>query len=176
MTLESNSFLFFSDNNVNWQLDQVKPSYYPGQKKKNHPQDSRREERCSTCDIMLDHKRSAQRKVRSATLRDFCPALIPRHRAWYHTWNSVLLASNLEDSSFFFVKGSRRKGKSLIWWNDSDRNKFSIMTLPGDGSLFKLCWNVCLHQPFHPAVLQARGRIHSPVSIYPNSTLWKLQN
>ena len=33
-------------------------------KKKNHPRDSRREERCSTCDIMLDHARSAQGKSR----------------------------------------------------------------------------------------------------------------
>ena len=31
-------------------------------KKKNHPRDSRREERCSTCDIMLDQARSAQGK------------------------------------------------------------------------------------------------------------------
>ena len=38
--------------------------YYPGQKKKNHPRDSRREEHCSTCDIMLDQARSAQGKSR----------------------------------------------------------------------------------------------------------------
>ena len=31
-------------------------------KKKNHHRDSRREERCSTCDIMLDQARSAQGK------------------------------------------------------------------------------------------------------------------
>ena len=37
-------------------------------KKKNHHRDSRREERCSTCDIMLDHARSAQGQVRSATI------------------------------------------------------------------------------------------------------------
>ena len=74
-------------------------------KKKNHPQDLRREERCSTCDIMLDQERSAQGKVGSAaaTVRDFCPALIVHDRAWYHTWNSVLLAANLEDGSFFFL-------------------------------------------------------------------------
>ena len=40
-------------------------------------------------------------QVRSATVRDFCPALIAPDRAWYHTWNSVLLAANLEDGSFF---------------------------------------------------------------------------
>ena len=33
-------------------------------KKKNHPRDSRREERCSMCDIMLDQARSAQGKSR----------------------------------------------------------------------------------------------------------------
>ena len=33
-------------------------------KKKNHHRDSRREERCSTCDIMLDQARSAQGKSR----------------------------------------------------------------------------------------------------------------
>ena len=36
----------------------------PWPKKKNHPRDSRREERCSTCDIMLDQARSAQGKSR----------------------------------------------------------------------------------------------------------------
>ena len=43
-------------------------------------------------------------QVRSATVRDFCPALIAPDRAWYHTWNSVLLAANLEDGSFFLSK------------------------------------------------------------------------
>ena len=43
-------------------------------------------------------------QVRSATVRDFCPALIAPDRAWYHTWNSVLLAANLEDSSFFLSR------------------------------------------------------------------------
>ena len=46
-------------------------------------------------------------QVRSATVRDFCPALIAPDRAWYQTWNSVLLAANLDDGSFFFVQGSR---------------------------------------------------------------------
>ena len=39
----------------------IKSNYYPGQKK-NHHRDSRLEERCSTCDIMLDQVRSAQGK------------------------------------------------------------------------------------------------------------------
>ena len=37
-------------------------------KKKNHHRDSRREERCSTCDIMLDQARSAQGKSRGQSL------------------------------------------------------------------------------------------------------------
>ena len=40
-------------------------------------------------------------QVRSVAVRDFCPALIAPDRAWYHMWNSVLLATNLEDGSFF---------------------------------------------------------------------------
>ena len=43
----------------------------------------------------------------SATVRDFCSALIAPDRAWYHTWNSVLLTANLEDGSFF-VQGSSK--------------------------------------------------------------------
>ena len=38
------------------------PLLLPWPKKKNHHRDSRREERCSTCDIMLDQARSAQGK------------------------------------------------------------------------------------------------------------------
>ena len=88
---------------IRWKL--MQHNYYPGQKKKNHPRDSRREERCSTCDIMLDQVRSAQgQKSRTAADRT-CPALISPDRAWYHTWNSVLLAANLDDGSFF-VQGS----------------------------------------------------------------------
>ena len=45
-------------------------------------------------------------QVRSVTVRDFCPALIAPDRAWHHTWNSVLLATNLEDGSFFVPQGS----------------------------------------------------------------------
>ena len=70
-------------------------------KKKNHLRDSRREERCSTCDIMLDQARSAQGKSRGQSRIGPCPGLIAWDRAWYHTWNSVLLAANLKDGSFF---------------------------------------------------------------------------
>ena len=52
-------------------------------------------------------------QVRSATVRDFCPALIAPDRAWCHTWNSVLLAANLDDGSFF-VQGRRKQVVSYV--------------------------------------------------------------
>ena len=76
----------------------------PWPKKKNDLRDSRREERCSMCDIMLDHARSAQGKSRGQSRIGPCPALIACDRAWYHTWNSFLLAVNLEDGSFFLAR------------------------------------------------------------------------
>ena len=81
-----------------------KSFYYPGQKKKNHHRDSRREESCSTCDIMLDQAQSAQGKSHGQSRIGFVlrwSRLIEPDRAWYHTWNSVLLATNLDDGSFF---------------------------------------------------------------------------
>ena len=50
-------------------------------KKKNHPRDLRREERCSTCDIMLDQARSAQGKSRGQSRIGLAPALIAPDRA-----------------------------------------------------------------------------------------------
>ena len=44
------------------------PLLLPWTKKKNHARDSRREERWSMCDIMLDHARSAQGKSRGSEL------------------------------------------------------------------------------------------------------------
>ena len=39
---------------------------------------------------------------KSLTVADrVCPALIAPDQAWYHTWNSVLLAANLDDGSLF---------------------------------------------------------------------------
>ena len=46
---------------------------------------------------------SAGQKSRTVADRT-CPALIAPDRAWYHTWNSVLLASNLDDGSFFLSR------------------------------------------------------------------------
>ena len=54
-------------------------------------------------------------QVRSATVRDFCPALIKPDRAWYHTWNSVLLAPNLENGSFFLSRLVRRTCFFIGW-------------------------------------------------------------
>ena len=54
-------------------------------------------------------------QTRSATVRDFCPALIAPDRAWYHTWNSVLLSANLDDGSFF-VQGSTSPERVEIWF------------------------------------------------------------
>ena len=51
--------------------------------------------RVISCSIRRDQRRASP-------IRDFCPALIAPDRAWYHTWNSVLLAANLEDGSFFW--------------------------------------------------------------------------
>ena len=94
-------YLWIWRNHVNAQCMSM---YYPGQKK-NHLRDSWREERCSTCDIMLDHAQSAQGKSRGQSRIRPCPVLIACDRAWYHTWNSVLLAANLKDGSFFFWPG-----------------------------------------------------------------------
>ena len=80
-------------------------SYYLD-KKKNHHRDSRREERCSTCDIMLDQARSAQGKSDprlSATL----PCA---DRAWSSMISHVEQRYSRRESRwsffFFFVQGS----------------------------------------------------------------------
>ena len=80
----------------------------PWPKKKNHDQlPSSRFAARRTLFHVWYHARSgaiSAGQVRSATVRDFCPALIAPDRAWYHTWNSVLLAANLEDGSFFLAR------------------------------------------------------------------------
>ena len=81
----------------NWILHTL---YYPGQKK-NHPEIRGEKNTVRSCDIMLDHERSAQGKV----IRDSLRLLLCADRAWYHAWNSVLLAPNHGDG-FFFVQGS----------------------------------------------------------------------
>ena len=65
-------------------------------KKKNHPWDLRRGERCSTCDIMLDHARSAQGKSRGWP----CPALIAHDQAWCHKIEQR--SSRRESRGWFF--------------------------------------------------------------------------
>ena len=82
----------------------LKYKYYPGQKE----EPSLRFAARRTLFHVWYHARSgaisAGQKSRTVADRT-CPALIPADQAWYHTWNSVLLASNLDDGSFF-VQGS----------------------------------------------------------------------
>ena len=68
---------------------------------------------------MHDHTQSAQGKSRGQSRIGPCPALIARDRAWYHTWNSVLFAANLEDGSFFFVQGSR---STMSWKKNVEKS------------------------------------------------------
>ena len=71
-------------------------------KKKNHHRDSRREERCSRCDIMFDQARSARR---ASPIRD-CPRLLPcADRAWSSMISHVEQRSSRRESRgwFFFL-------------------------------------------------------------------------
>ena len=52
---------------------------------------------------MMSCSISAGQKSRTVADRT-CPALITPDRAWYHTCNSVLLAANLDDGSFFLSR------------------------------------------------------------------------
>ena len=74
--------------------------YYPGQKKRTIIEirgEKNAVPRVISCSIRCDQRRASP-------IRD-CPRLLPwliaPDRAWYHTWNSVLLAANLDDGSFF---------------------------------------------------------------------------
>ena len=85
-------------------------------KKKNHPRDLRREECCSTCDIMLDDTRSTQGKV----IRN-CPRLLPcADRASSSMISHVEQRSSRPESRgwffFFFIQGSRTVGKHAWPW------------------------------------------------------------
>ena len=91
----------FRQQQLSRRVDWVEVFYYPGQKKEPSSRFAARR----TLFHVWYHTRSGAMsagQVRSATVRDFCPALIAPDRAWYHTWNSVLLAANLEDGSFFW--------------------------------------------------------------------------
>ena len=70
-------------------------------KKKNHPRDSRREEHCS---IVRYHARwrtiSTGQKSRTVADGRLCPALIVRHRAWYHKIEQH--SSRRESRGWFF--------------------------------------------------------------------------
>ena len=75
-------------------------NYYPGQKKEPSSRFAARR----TLFHVWYHARSGAISAgqKSRTVADqTCPSLIAPDRAWYHTWNSVLLAANLDDGSFF---------------------------------------------------------------------------
>ena len=77
----------------------------PWTTKKNHHRDSRREERCSTCDIMLDQARLARAKVADSRGSDLPCA----NRAWSSMISHVKQRSSRRESRwwfFFFVQGS----------------------------------------------------------------------
>ena len=70
----------------------------PWTKKKNHHRDSRREERCPTCDVMLDQARSAQ----ASPVSD-CPRLLPcSDRDWSSMISHVEHRSSRRESRWFF--------------------------------------------------------------------------
>ena len=81
-------------------------------KKKNHPRDSRREERCSTCDIMLDQARSAQGKSRGSDL----PCT---DRAWSSMISHGEQRSSRRESRWWFFFLSRvvgpNRGSGARW-------------------------------------------------------------
>ena len=78
----------------------------PWTKKKNHPRDSRREERCSTCDIMLDQARSAQGKSRGQWRIGLalCWSSLIEHDI---TRGTAFFSPRISMMVLFFVQGSR---------------------------------------------------------------------
>ena len=63
---------------------------------------------------------SARKKSRTVADRT-CPALIAPDRAWYHTWNSVLPAANLDDGSFCLARVVFECGLCATWvWRKCD--------------------------------------------------------
>ena len=73
--------------------------YYPGQKKRTIVEirgEKNAVPRVISCSIRRDQ--STARVADSRGLDLPCA-----DRAWYHTWNSVLVAANLDDGSFFFL-------------------------------------------------------------------------
>ena len=112
-------YVFFFSISFLWitcPLDSLDSTTLDKKKKKNHPRDSRREKRCSTCicDIMLDQGWSAQGKGRIKVVADSRGwptlrwSLVVKHDITRS--NSVLLDANLGSGSFFlffFVQDSR---------------------------------------------------------------------
>ena len=74
-----------------WSLDMLlsavhcNADYYPGQKKKEPSPRFAARRTLFDLEISCSMTHDQRRAKSSATVRDFCPALIVRHRAWYHT-------------------------------------------------------------------------------------------
>ena len=112
--MPSSFFFFFHTPACKWAkhfptAGTVQQKVLPWTKKKKEP--SSRFEARRTLYHVWYHARSGaiSSGQKSRTVADrTCPSLIAPDRAWYHTWNSVLLAGNLDDGSFFFffVQGS----------------------------------------------------------------------
>ena len=79
-------------------------------KKKNHHQDSRREERCSTCDIMLDQARSAQGKSRGQSRIELA---LRWSRLIEHdiTCETAFFSPRISMMVLFFGQGSKSRRK-----------------------------------------------------------------
>ena len=75
-------------------------------KKRNHPRDSRREERCSRCDIMLDQARSLQGKSCGQSRIAFA---LRQSRLIEHdiTPGTAFFSPRISMMVLFFVQGSR---------------------------------------------------------------------
>ena len=98
-------------------------------KKKNHPRDSRREERCSTCDIMLDQARSAQGKSRGQSRIGLALRWsrliehdITRGTAFFSPRISMMVLFFVQGSSFLYSAAQFGSGsRYIIFLNDLPR-------------------------------------------------------
>ena len=102
---------------------------------------------------------------------------------WYHTWNSVLLAANLEDGSFFFVQGSRSCTwnwirESLVWTviDYLVTNTYSgnhLRTLPWSWQVLNEKKGLCPVRPYSkPKMLFQTFRVNVALPQRPFSSLY----
>ena len=114
-------------------------------KKKNHHRDSRREERCSTCDIMLDQARSAQGKSD------------PRLSATFALrWSRLIEHDITRGTAFFSPRISRIVARPKQWFTTSDKktSTFSWFHLLGPQQ-------------------RTRGETHC-LDFNPSSAIWRI--